>query len=68
MRQLRRSPTMSEEESHLEQGQIERARRLREKIEQLKSGAPPKQEPGAKKSIKEQIAEREAEQKSTESE
>ncbi|HKD14569.1 MAG TPA: hypothetical protein VKE71_08465 [Candidatus Angelobacter sp.] len=59
---------MTEEESHLEQGQIERARRLREKIEQLKSGAPPKQEPGAKKSIKEQIAEREAEQKRTESE
>lgn len=57
---------MSDDQSHVEQGQIERARRLREKIEQLKSGAPP-QEPGAKKSLKEQIAEREAEQKARES-
>jgi len=46
-----------EEKSHTEEGQLERARRLREKIDELKTGAPPKKsdEP---KSIKEQIAER----------
>ena len=48
---------MDETQSHLEQGQAERARRLREKISELKTGTPRK-EPGQPKSIKEQIAER----------
>jgi len=53
---------MAEEQSHTEQGQIERAKRLRDHIERLKRGQP---EPGSAKkgkSLKEQIAERTAEQ------
>lgn len=48
---------MDEKPSQLEQAQIERARRLREKINELKGGAPVNQ-PDQPKSIKEQIAER----------
>ena len=58
---------MPDKPSHLEQGQAERARRLHDKIEQLKSGAPIKQKPGKQKSLKEQIDERSHEQKHTES-
>jgi hypothetical protein len=48
---------MDEKPSHVEQGQAERARRLREKIDQLKSGHPA-QTPDQPKSIKQQIGER----------
>jgi hypothetical protein len=48
---------MNEQSSHVEQGQAERARRLREKIEQLKSGTP-QQGSDQPKSIKQQIADR----------
>jgi len=48
---------MDEKPSHVEQGQAERARRLRQKIDQLKTGTPP-QDPGQPKSIKQQIADR----------
>jgi len=47
-----------EQDSHTEEGQIERARRLREQIERLKTGLPPRGSQGPK-SLKEQIAERE---------
>jgi len=46
-----------DEKSQMEQAQIERARRLREKINELTGGAPANQ-PDEPKSIKEQIAER----------
>lgn len=46
---------MDKKPSHLEEGQAERARRLREKINELKSGV---QKPGEPKSIKQQIADR----------
>jgi hypothetical protein len=49
--------SMDEKQSHVEQGQAERARRLREKIDQLKTGIP-EEKPGEPKSIKQQIAER----------
>jgi hypothetical protein len=48
---------MDEKPSHVEQGQAERARRLRERIDQLKSGTPVA-DPGQPKSIKQQIGER----------
>jgi len=48
---------MQGEESKLEQGQVERAKRLRQKIDELKSGKQI-EEPDHEKSIKEQIAER----------
>jgi hypothetical protein len=48
---------MEEKPSHVEQGQAERARRLRERIDQLKSGTPIT-DPGQPKSIKQQIGER----------
>jgi hypothetical protein len=48
---------MDEKPSHVEQGQLERARRLRQKIDELKTGVPANQ-PGQPKSIKEQLAER----------
>jgi hypothetical protein len=48
---------MEEKPSHVEQGQAERARRLRERIDQLKSGTPVT-DPGQPKSIKQQIGER----------
>jgi len=49
---------MSEEPSHTQQGQNERARRLREQIERLKSGRSDDDRPGKPKSLKEQIEER----------
>jgi hypothetical protein len=50
-----------EEQSHTEQAQIERAKRLRNQIDRLKTGQP-EQPVGPKvgKSLKEQIAERAA--------
>ena len=52
-----RESAMDEKPSHVEQGQAERARRLREKIDQLKDGTP-QVNPDQPKSIKQQIAER----------
>ena len=48
---------LEESPSHTQQGQIERARRLREHIEKLKSGQPA-EEPSQAKSLREQIEER----------
>jgi hypothetical protein len=53
---------MPEDQSHAEQGQIERAKRLRNHIERLKQGHPEPPTPQKGKSLKEQIAERAAEQ------
>jgi hypothetical protein len=53
---------MPEDQSHIEQGQIERARRLRTHIDRLKQGQPEPVDPKKEKSLKEQIAERAAEQ------
>jgi hypothetical protein len=50
---------MNEEPSHTQQGQNERAKRLREQIERLKSGRPEEDRPDKPKSLKEQIEERE---------
>ncbi len=52
-----RESAMDEKPSHVEQGQAERARRLRERIDQLKAGTPAV-DPDRPKSIKQQIAER----------
>jgi len=49
---------MPEDQSHAEQGQIERAKRLRNHIERLKQGQPEPSTPQKEKSLKEQIAER----------
>jgi hypothetical protein len=51
---------MEDTPSQNEQAQIERAKRLRQKISDLKSGIT-ESTPGQPKSIKEQIAERERE-------
>lgn len=53
---------MSEEQSHVEQGQIERAKRLRNQIDRLKGGQPEPTDPKKGRSLKEQIAERAAEE------
>lgn len=50
-----------EEQSHQEKGQIERARRLRDRIERLKQGQTEPAEPKKGKSLKEEIAERASE-------
>jgi len=52
---------MPEEQSHSEQGQVERAKRLRDQIDRLKQGQPESAEPQKGKSIKEQIADRTSE-------
>ena len=52
---------MSDETSHTKQGQIERAKRLREQVERLKSGKQPEDEEGG--SLREQIERRAAETK-----
>ena len=46
-----------EESSHIQEGQIARAKRLREQIERLKGGKPDDQ-PSHPKSLREQIEER----------
>jgi hypothetical protein len=53
---------MPEDQSHTEQGQIERAKRLRNHVERLKQGQPEPATPKKGKSLKEQISERTAEQ------
>lgn len=52
---------MPDDQSHTEQGQIERAKRLRNHIERLKQGQPERASPQKEKSLKEQISERTAE-------
>ena len=49
---------MPEEQSHSEQGQVERAKSLRDHIDRLKQGEPESVKPQKGKSIKEQIADR----------
>lgn len=50
---------MADQPTHTQQGQIERAQRLREKIERMKHGLPePDGGPENSKSLKEQIEER----------
>lgn len=49
---------MTDEKSHTEHGQIERAQRLRKVIENLKVGQPDAPSPPEGKSLKEQIEER----------
>ncbi len=53
---------MPEEQSHTKEGQIERAKRLRNHIDRLKQGQPEPASPNKGKSLKEQIAERSDEQ------
>jgi translation initiation factor 2B subunit (eIF-2B alpha/beta/delta family) len=50
--------TMADEKSHTQQGQIERAQRLRRVIEDLKEGHTEDQPSSKGKSLKEQIDER----------
>jgi hypothetical protein len=54
---------MAEDQSHTKQGQLERAKRLRDHIERLKRGQPEPAPPGKQKSLKEQIVERAGESK-----
>lgn len=49
---------MADEKSHTQQGQIERAQRLRRVIEDLKQGNPEDEPSSTGKSLKEQIDER----------
>ena len=52
---------MPENTSHEQQGQDERAQRIRKQIERLKSGRTEDDRPGRPKSIREQVEERERE-------
>jgi len=52
---------MPEHTSHEQQGQDERAQRIRKQIERLKSGRTKDDRPGKPKSIREQVEERERE-------
>jgi hypothetical protein len=52
---------MPENTSHEQQGQDERAQRIRKQIERLKSGRTKDDRPGKPKSIREQVEERERE-------
>ncbi len=54
---------MPADQSHTEQGQVERAKRLRERIDQLRRGQPPPDDSKKDKSLKEQIDKRAREQK-----
>lgn len=55
---------MPDNQSHTEQGQVERAKRLRERIEQLRRGVHvPDDSKKEQKSLKEQIEERAEERK-----
>ena len=49
---------MPEELSHEQKGQIERAQRIRQQIERLKSGRPEDDRPDTDKSLREQVEER----------
>jgi hypothetical protein len=48
---------MTDEKDDSQAAPVERARRLREEIEKLKSGDPQPKPPGRKKSIREQVDE-----------
>jgi hypothetical protein len=48
----------ADQSSHTEQGQIERAKRLREHIDRLKKGQPEPAQISKPKSLKEQVSER----------
>ena len=52
---------MAENTSHEQQGQDERAQRIRKQIERLKSGRADDDRPDKPKSIREQVEERERE-------
>lgn len=54
---------MAEDASHTEQGRIERAKRLRERIDRLRRGQPQPDDSKKDKSLKEKIDERAREQK-----
>lgn len=54
---------MPEDQSHTEQGQVERAKRLRERIDRLRRGQPPPDDSKKDKSLKEKIDERARERK-----
>jgi hypothetical protein len=54
---------MAEDQSHTQQGQFERAKRLRDHIERLKRGQSEPATPRKEKSLKEQVIERAAESK-----
>jgi chorismate mutase len=49
---------MPEELSHEQKGQIERAQRIRQQIERLKSGRSEEDRPDTDKSLREQVEER----------
>jgi hypothetical protein len=49
---------MTEETSHEQKGQIERAQRIRQQIDRLKSGSSQDDRPDEDKSLREQIEER----------
>jgi hypothetical protein len=49
---------MAEDQSHTEQGQVERAKRLRERIDRLRRGQPPPDDAKKPKSLKEEIDKR----------
>jgi hypothetical protein len=50
--------TMTDDNSHTQEGQNQRAQRLRQVIENLKEGVAPEDSPSEDKSLKEQIDER----------
>jgi hypothetical protein len=49
---------MTEESSHEQKGQVERAQRIRQQIDRLKSGQSPDDRPDTDKSLREQVEER----------
>jgi hypothetical protein len=49
---------MTEESSHEQKGQVERAQRIRQQINRLKSGRSEDDRPDADKSLREQVEER----------
>jgi hypothetical protein len=49
---------MTEESSHEQKGQVERAQRIRRQIDRLKSGQPQDDRPDADKSLREQVEDR----------
>lgn len=49
---------MSEDRSHEQKGQDERAQRIRKQIERLRSGRPEEDSPDEPKSLREQVEER----------
>lgn len=54
---------MTEAPTHTEKGQIERAQRIRQQIERLKSGSLKDERPEEEKSLREKVEERSARRK-----